>query len=285
MLTVRSYSDGETFWQEVAVPLTARPIETNVFIGAAFRHRANNSAEILRLGAFDGDELVLGAMRLPPFRMQLAHVGDGGRGTAEIVQFLAERRVRLPGIMGIDPLPAEFAKQWKAATGQDISRAPKHGLEQNLYELKRVIRPDVAGRMRPATRDDRAMMIEWETGFAIDGGLPEGERDPTFIRQIVDDGIAENTFGLWEVDGAPVATARLRMIGDYGARVSGVYTPPHLRGRGYAAALTAALSQTVLDSGRLCCLFADAANPLTNRLYPRVGYTHVARFTDLLFES
>lgn len=285
MLTVRSYRDGEAFWREVAVPLGARPIETNVFVGAAYRHRGTKSDEILRAGVFDGGKFVLGGLRQPPFRMQVAHTGDGERAVGALVEFLAERRVKLPGIMGIDPLPAQFAEQWQAATGQRISRARKHGLEQNLYEVKRVIRPDVAGHMRAARRDERALLIEWETNFAIDGGLPASEHDPVFIARLVDDGIAENTFGLWEVDGEPVSTARLRMIGEYGARVSGVYTPSHLRGRGYAAALTAALSQKVLDDGLLCCLFADAANPLTNRLYPRVGYTHVARFTDLLFDE
>lgn len=285
MLTVRGYDNGEAFWREVAEPFAVRPIETNVFAGAAYRHRGSNTGEILRIAVFDGKAPVLGAMRTPAFRLQLAHIGAGEHALGELVQFLAERRMRLPGVMGVDPLPKEFAKQWLAATGQGLSRAPKHGLEQNLYEVKRVIRPDVAGRMRGARGSDRTMMIEWETGFAIDGGLPAGERDPDFISRLVDDGIAENTFGLWEVDGAAVSTARLRMIGAYAARVSGVYTPPKLRGRGYAAALTAALSQNVLDDGRLCCLFADAANPLTNRLYPRVGYTHVARFTDLLFDE
>jgi predicted GNAT family acetyltransferase len=139
--------------------------------------------------------------------------------------------------------------------------------------------------MRPARKDEREMLIEWETGFAIDGGLPATERDPGYIRQLVDDGLEAETFSLWEFDGAPVSTARLRMIADYAARVSGVYTPPPMRGHGYAAALTAALSQKVLEGGRLCCLFADAANPLTNRLYPRVGYVHVARFSDFLFDE
>jgi GNAT superfamily N-acetyltransferase len=285
MLTVRNYNDGEAFWREVAQPLSVQPIETNVFVGAAYRHRGNNSTELLRVGVFGGEKLVLGGMRLPPFRMQLAHIGDGERAIGDLVHFLAERRIKLPGIMGNDPLPTLFARAWQAATGQGISRARKHGLEQNLYEVKRVIWPNVPGRMRVARKDERDLLIAGETNFAIDGGLPEGERDPAFIAKLVDDGLAEQTFGLWEVDGAPVSTARLRLIGDYASRVSGVYTPPALRGRGYAAALTAALSQKVLDEGRLCCLFADAANPLTNRLYPRVGYTHVAHFTDLLFDE
>ena len=59
-------------------------------------------------------------------------------------------------------------------------------------------------------------------------------------------------------------------------RIAPVYTPPECRGRGYAAAATAAATEDALDSGATgVCLFTDLANPLTNRLYPRVGYRPV----------
>ena len=54
---------------------------------------------------------------------------------------------------------------------------------------------------------------------------------------------------------------------------------------GVFAALTAALSERVLERGLFCCLFADAANALTNRLYPRVGYIKLAAFADIVFSE
>jgi predicted GNAT family acetyltransferase len=63
-----------------------------------------------------------------------------------------------------------------------------------------------------------------------------------------------------------------------------VYTPPELRGRGYASALTAALTGTLLDGGRRCCfLFTDLANPTSNRLYERIGYERVADVDEYTF--
>src|SRR6185295_5099907 len=113
----------------------------------------------------------------------------------------------------------------------------------------------VAGRIRAAHPSERDLIVQWEVGFAEDGDLPAAERAVQNIERLVDEGFADDIFHLWEVDNAPVSTARLRRIATAGARVSGVYTPPALRGRGYASALTAALSQHVLDSGRWCCLF------------------------------
>jgi hypothetical protein len=52
-----------------------------------------------------------------------------------------------------------------------------------------------------------------------------------------------------------------------------VYTPPELRGRGYASACVAAASQEHLDAGRRWCfLFTDVENPTSNRIYQTIGY-------------
>jgi uncharacterized protein len=56
-----------------------------------------------------------------------------------------------------------------------------------------------------------------------------------------------------------------------------VYTPPELRGRGYASACVAALTQQLLDSGRrFVFLFTDLANPTSNSIYQTVGYRPVS---------
>jgi predicted GNAT family acetyltransferase len=62
-------------------------------------------------------------------------------------------------------------------------------------------------------------------------------------------------------------------------RVAPVYTPAHLRGRGYAGAATVEVSQAALDAGAAeVVLFADLANPTSNGLYQRIGYRPVTDF-------
>ena len=71
-----------------------------------------------------------------------------------------------------------------------------------------------------------------------------------------------------------------------GDRISWVYTPPALRGRGYASACVAALSQRLLDSGRrFCFLYTDLANPTANKLYQRIGYRQVIDASIYHFED
>jgi uncharacterized protein len=65
-----------------------------------------------------------------------------------------------------------------------------------------------------------------------------------------------------------------------------VYTPLSERGHGYATALVADLSRSLLARGRKrCFLFTDLDNPTSNAIYQRIGYRPVMdvmehRFTD-----
>ena len=58
-----------------------------------------------------------------------------------------------------------------------------------------------------------------------------------------------------------------------GIRVAWVYTPPENRGKGFAGACVAALSQKLFDDGRkFCFLYTDLANPISNHVYQKMGY-------------
>ena len=70
------------------------------------------------------------------------------------------------------------------------------------------------------------------------------------------------------------------------AWVGPVYTPPGKRRRGYAGAVTVAVSQLALDrGGEQVVLFTDLANPTSNALYQRIGYRPVEDRLVLSFES
>ena len=66
------------------------------------------------------------------------------------------------------------------------------------------------------------------------------------------------------------------------ARIGPVYTPKEHRGQGYAGNTVAALSQRILDSGAVPCLFTDQANPASNALYAALGYRPIVDMVNLL---
>ena len=66
-------------------------------------------------------------------------------------------------------------------------------------------------------------------------------------------------------------------------RISGVWTPPGLRGRGYASGVVAALSIARLDAGDACMLYTDLANPTSNAIYTAMGYRRVGDSISIAF--
>jgi predicted GNAT family acetyltransferase len=82
-----------------------------------------------------------------------------------------------------------------------------------------------------------------------------------------------------------VALAGKSRITPHGACIGPVYTPVERRCRGYAPALTAALSQHILDGGKqFVTLFTNLANPTSNSIYMKIGYTPVCDFDRYHFE-
>jgi predicted GNAT family acetyltransferase len=61
--------------------------------------------------------------------------------------------------------------------------------------------------------------------------------------------------------------------------VDPVYTPAHLRGHGYAGAVTVEVSRAALAAGATeVVLYTNAANPTSNALYQRIGYVPLTDF-------
>lgn len=92
--------------------------------------------------------------------------------------------------------------------------------------------------------------------------------------------IAAGRITIWETpDGTPVSMAGVTPQVAGQVRVAPVYTPAHLRGRGYAGAVTAEVSRAARDAGaEEVLLFTDLANPTSNALYQRIGYRPVTDF-------
>jgi predicted GNAT family acetyltransferase len=92
-------------------------------------------------------------------------------------------------------------------------------------------------------------------------------------------------FFIWTDGGEPVSFAGAGSLTPNGIRIGPVYTPPSLRGRGYATTLVAELSQLLLDRGRrFCFLYTNLANPTANAIYERIGYVRVCTSRQVRFE-
>lgn len=188
---------------------------------------------------------------------------------------------RLTGAMGPTPEAEAFAAAWVARTGGDVRVEGRMW----LFALAELIPPTgVRGRARLADPiDDLAAMTRMEGAFTEEerGGLSSLRPPREVVERRLRVGKGEL---LWEIGGEVVSQASVSPHVAGMCRIGPVYTEPAHRGHGYAAGVTAAASRWALDRGaRWVLLATDAANPVTNRLYPRLGYRYRYDAARLVF--
>jgi predicted GNAT family acetyltransferase len=270
-LTRHESADG--FLAHAGEFLGAREAEHNLILGLTSRLQVSPSlyGEPAYFAVVDEGGRVVGAtMRTPPHNLILSELDD----LAAIGPLLEDARAvfgSLPGVVGPKEAVAKFAAAWPAEARLEIA--------QRAFRADHVDAPTgVPGRMRDYERRDRALAASWMEAFTEEA-LPEPppETSEEFVDRREED--PDGGTVLWEDDGAVVSMAGFGGRTPNGIRIGPVYTPPELRGRGYASALTAAVTQRLLDSGlRFCFLFTDLANPTSNSIYQRIGYEPVSDF-------
>ncbi|MFL5960946.1 MAG: GNAT family N-acetyltransferase [Gaiellaceae bacterium] len=285
MSDVVRLEDAAEFLAEAEPLLLADEARHNLILGIAATIRDGFYEEHRLWLARDGGRPAAAALQTPPYNLILARPASVEALTA-LVDAVAGEGV--PGVVGTVPEVERFADLYAERTGRRARRA----MGQGVYQLERVIPPTAAaGRTRVADESDRDLVVRWFQEF-MEEAVHEGAPGRDDAERAVDRRYSVNTSGflLWEDGGEPVSLAGWGGPTPNGIRVGPVYTPPQLRGRGYATALTAELSQRLLDGGlfeggrRFCFLYTDLANPTSNAIYERIGYTLVAESAEIVFD-
>lgn len=288
MIHVDVLTDPRPFVEQAQVFLDAEPLVNNVVasmaerrvteIGAVAGSRAGNGD--LWFVVRDDDRSIVGAGmatdRFPPYLLAMSD-----DAAAAVADALAGRADRLSGVNGEISAATAFAGAW----------ARRHGLayrterRNHLFRLADLVMPvGVTGRLRAARPDDIDLIHGWTIDFhgvaAGDERAPARENSMTKIER----GLA----WLWldHVDGVdqPVSYTGGAVPVRGVHRIGPVYTPPAFRGRGYASACVAQVSQLKRHAGATeVCLFTDQANPTSNKIYQAIGYVPVADTVNLAF--
>jgi len=283
-MELRRFAAVGDFLDAAGAFLVGREAEHNLMFGVSATLRETPEAysgppylAVVVDGDDDGARVVAAAIQTPPFRLILSEVDD----PAAVRLIAADVRHRgLPGVLGpVEPARA-FVEAWTELGGP----AATHQMSERSYRLTKVRPPrPVAGRVRVATDDDRPLVRDWVEAFMREAF---GDADLDEVGAVTDRWLARRgrTMYLWDDDG-PVSMTGVGGPTPNGIRIGPVYTPPAARGRGYASALVAAVSQAELDAGRrFCFLFTDLANPTSNHIYQAIGYEPVRDIDAYGFE-
>jgi predicted GNAT family acetyltransferase len=268
-MSVRTYPRAAEFLAATEDTLLRDEAKNNLILGIADRVCTGGSygddpPYFLSIDA-EG-RIAAAAIRTPPYPLILHCDADRTDALDAMVEHVFAVDPSLPGVNGESWASAAFARLWaeRSTTRAEIETRLR------VYCLREVDPPTgVPGHVRLASDEDADLLAEWIKDFRVEAVPGDPPTDP---RDVVLRFMESGTLAVWD-DGGPVSVAGSSRGSRNGATVSAVYTPPQHRGNGYASACVAALSQRLLDAGNaFCTLYADLANPTSNKIYQRIGF-------------
>jgi GNAT superfamily N-acetyltransferase len=215
-------------------------------------------------------------MHTPPWPLLLTAVPADV--AADLAAALAGRW--LSGVNAHPETAGPFAAAWRDATG---CPAALHR-SQRLYRLAELAWPQPApdGAPRVAAGTDAPLLAGWYTAFAREVHDMAADDHAAVVR----DKLGYGGILIWQAGGRPVSMGGITRQVAGMVRIGPVYTPPELRGRGYASAVTAELSLRAREAGAAeVLLYTDLANPVSNSIYQRIGFVAVEDRVVLAFSA
>ncbi|MBN1875319.1 MAG: GNAT family N-acetyltransferase [Anaerolineae bacterium] len=280
-MKVNSYLDAGAFLKDTQEALESNGAVNSLMLGVCqrlARHPEQITIPPCLKAVVDEKGVVLAAMMTPPQKLVVYGRRCGLEvGARLLVEELVGEAWEIPGVLGPQEAARHVVEEWGAVSGTDYHLE----LQQWVYVLREVKMPVPAhGRLRLAEASDIAWVAPWRYAFHVD---IFGAADREAEYRAAESAIARQDMYLWE-DKQPVSMAMKTRPTGNGISVSLVYTPPELRGRGFATACVGELSRLLLASGwGYCVLFANVANVTANRVYQKIGYEPVGLYDEYIF--
>ena len=241
-MELRLTRDAELFAARTAAHLAER-IELNVLATVLELARRGSGASGRPLFCWGEHEGHVGfvALRTPPWPLLAGRLG--GLDAAELVErWLAQEAKPLNGISAPPESARAIASAWAASTGG----AARCRMRDAMYALRVLREPQrpAPGALREARPGEQDQLTGWERAFMVEAGTGlVGEAPAAVARRV-----ARGGQRVWE-DGRPVCTLGVSERIGGTVRIGPVYTPPPLRGRGYASSAVAAACRQALGEG------------------------------------
>jgi hypothetical protein len=276
-MDVRHLADAEQALAEVSEPLRRAGAEGELSFGILRRligePDAFGAEVTILIGLRSGSPAALVTMTGPHPALIVGFADAAEVGFGELVGAMLDAGRRPLGVNGARRWSEPFVEAWHDLAGA----TPAVYRDMHAFEL-RTVRPPrpPAGWFRSAGAGETGVIADWFVAFGAD--IREQITADAAARRVALL-ISDGDLAVWEAGGRPVSMAAVSRRTPWSSSVGYVYTPPELRGRGYASAVTAALSQRELDAGQAwCSLFTDQANATSNHIYADIGYEPKSEF-------
>lgn len=206
-----------------------------------------------------------------PYNLQLHAFTDAVQSYDILVDYLLSNHIVIQGVNGPDKDVENFIKAYGL---KNQAKEFRHYLGMDIMMLEKVIGQRKKNlSLQLAKKEHLDTLFDYMLGFHKD--CFQEAADQAKIRQTVSDAIhTKRQYILLDEDNHIVSIAMLakrKLI--RGVCISGVYTPDKYRYKGYSTYLMSHLCTLLLRKGyEYVTLFVDKSNPISNRVYEKVGF-------------
>ena len=194
----------------------------------------------------------------------------------EFCEKVSEDGVLPSRVMAEPEVAKTLSDYWTSSTATDVALVN----HWNVYlvddtTLKPVC---VSGTLRRGVESDSQIVRDWGEQYAKE--KPAFLNIATyFLRKL-----SRDELFLWEDDGAKALCVVSKGCAN-SIRISGVYTPPQSRGRGYAGAAVSGICRTFFDNGTSFVTLLARRGDSAERLYGNLGFESVGRQSSYTFKT
>ena len=284
------YNDVNIFYNDVYDILMRNEAQNmiplgNLIIGNEGKDKTNwrDPANWFMAAVSDENGIQLTAIMTPPHNITLYATDNIINPEAVACLIDGLDGMEIPGVITEKGLAERFAGEYCARKDLTFSTT----MSQRIYELTKV-NADITkmGVIRIMDEKDMPYFPYWVEAFYASAQYGIKEMKIPENVEHYHYRLSSKMLYVLEVDDIPVSMAGFTRKMQTAIGVAMVYTPPYYRGKGYATSCVAQLSQIALDKGYArCVLYTDLANPTSNSIYQKIGYTAICDSAMLKFEK
>ena len=192
-----------------------------------------------------------------------------------LIKSLTDNHIELTAVVGEEASATYFKDRWTQIKNLKF----KINIHLGIYECFQVVFPSIVlGELVQATDEHKIILREYIRGFVKDC-FPSNPTDDESIEKLLDRHLRNDSISLLKnKKGEIVSMAANTRNTLNGGTISLVYTPPSLRGMGYASSTVALLSDKILKEGKkFTNLFTDLTNPTSNSIYQKIGFAKIGK--------
>lgn len=281
---VKVYENAKQFLAETETALLEREAVAQLLLGNAVQTGERKSSPDCMFGTvWIGERMVLAFCNCLPWNLIICTISWQKSGTLllteekavaqaseELAQFMKEKEIFLNGINANGVVCRHFLTNYYV--GKRIARKK---LSMDIMECRTLRNIEMQeGIYRSAGLKDLEWILEGCLAFEKEALGADGNREE-LRENIIKYQIGEEQVRLFCLpDNTPVCMAKkaVRSLKN-GMCITQVYTQPGFRGRGYAQTLIYKMCREFFRDGySFVTLFVDKTNPISNRVYEKVGF-------------